>query len=360
MIEQLSGRQELRQTKALYEEVFPEDSKEFVDYYYHDKVVDSLAYVKKVNGTIEAMIHMNPFWCYWNTDIVTREKIYYLVAVATRTEARHRGYMNGLLHRVVRESYEQQIPFLALMPANPQIYEPYDFTYITRRASYSPCDHIICQENCIRSNELHELVVLSNSILSERYTCYVERDVAYYERLLLELESQQGSLYWLVKEGERIGYCFYESAEGSVQEFGLLPEFSMEETVLEEFIIEEQVGKPHMMGRIIALDKMGDWCCLREEVIEESIAVVLFIQDGMIKENHGLFRWVIHREGSRFEPLQEVDQDQMIWTITIAQLTSILFGYETINQCCIGVLEEYKLLQRKIKIKMDIFFQEVV
>ncbi len=355
MIERLSGGQELSHTKTLYEEVFPEDSKEFVEYYYHDKVLDSLAYVKTIDGTIEAMIHMNPFWCCWNIGKVTREKIYYLVAVATRKEARHRGYMNELLHGVVKESYENQVPFLILMPANPQIYQPYDFTYITRRASYVPRENIICQENRISRNELYELVVLSNSILDAKYTCYVERDMAYYERLLLELESQQGSFYWLVKAGVKVGYCFYESTEGSIQEFGLLPE-----ALIEEFLVEVQEVKPHMMGRIISLGKMGDWCCLREDVIEESITIHLFIQDRMIQENNGLFRWVIHREGSRFEPIQEVEQEQSVWTITISQLTSILFGYETIDQCCKWIPKEYELLQRKIKTKMDIFFQEVV
>ena len=48
-------------TKGLYEEVFPEDSTAFVDYYYTEKAGDNQIYVLKEDGGIQAMLHRNPY-----------------------------------------------------------------------------------------------------------------------------------------------------------------------------------------------------------------------------------------------------------------------------------------------------------
>lgn len=47
-------------TRKLYEEVFSEDSKDFVDYYYEEKVKDNQIYVVEEDGEIQAMLHLNP------------------------------------------------------------------------------------------------------------------------------------------------------------------------------------------------------------------------------------------------------------------------------------------------------------
>ena len=48
-------------TRKLYEEVFSEDSKDFVDYYYEEKVKDNQIYVVEEDGEIQAMLHLNPY-----------------------------------------------------------------------------------------------------------------------------------------------------------------------------------------------------------------------------------------------------------------------------------------------------------
>ena len=68
-------------TRPLYEEVFSEDSKRFVDYYYTEKTKDNQIYVAEEDGGIQAMLHLNPYELNVNG---TKKKANYIVAVAAR------------------------------------------------------------------------------------------------------------------------------------------------------------------------------------------------------------------------------------------------------------------------------------
>ncbi len=48
-------------TRPLYEEVFPEDSQSFVDYYYTEKTADNEIYVVEEDGGIRSMLQLNPY-----------------------------------------------------------------------------------------------------------------------------------------------------------------------------------------------------------------------------------------------------------------------------------------------------------
>ena len=47
---------EKKETRRLYEEVFPEDSASFVDYYYTEKTKDNTIYAAEEDGAIQAML----------------------------------------------------------------------------------------------------------------------------------------------------------------------------------------------------------------------------------------------------------------------------------------------------------------
>ena len=50
----------------------------------------------------------------------------YIVAVATKKEYRHRGYMRILLKKALRDMADMGMPFVFLMPASESIYAPFD------------------------------------------------------------------------------------------------------------------------------------------------------------------------------------------------------------------------------------------
>ena len=71
-------------TRPLYEEVFSEDSKRFVDYYYTEKTKDNQIYVAEEDGGIQAMLHLNPYELNVNG---MKKKANYIVAVGTERES---------------------------------------------------------------------------------------------------------------------------------------------------------------------------------------------------------------------------------------------------------------------------------
>ena len=88
-IEKLEVSQHL-DTRKLYEEVFSEDEKSFVDYYYQEKTKDNIIYIVREDDDIQAMLHLNPYTLMVNG---IEKESYYIVAVATRKEYRGRRYI---------------------------------------------------------------------------------------------------------------------------------------------------------------------------------------------------------------------------------------------------------------------------
>ena len=101
-------------TRSLWEQVFSEDSQEFVDYYYYIKTKDNTIYVIEEDDEIRAMLQLNPYQVKLQECVVPSD---YIVGVATQAEYRGRGYMRNLLIHALQDQYSQKMPFTFLMPA---------------------------------------------------------------------------------------------------------------------------------------------------------------------------------------------------------------------------------------------------
>lgn len=127
-VKKLTG-EACKKTRTLWEEVFSEDTKQFTDYYFENKAPQNIAYVIG-EEPFHAMMFRTPYTLkLWEQ----KREISYLVGVATKKEFRHKGYMTALLIKAFQEMYREKNPFTFLMPANPAIYEPFDFTYVYSR-----------------------------------------------------------------------------------------------------------------------------------------------------------------------------------------------------------------------------------
>ena len=73
-------QEEHARTRALWEEVFQEDTKAFLDYYYYIKTRDNQIFVIEEDGAIRSMIHLNPY------QVKVENRYFpsaYIIAVAT-------------------------------------------------------------------------------------------------------------------------------------------------------------------------------------------------------------------------------------------------------------------------------------
>ena len=150
-------------TRKLYEEAF-DDSKEFVDYYYSDKCLDNRMIVSVENGEIISMLHLNP---YLVNLCGTRVLSYYVVAVATRKDHRHEGYMTRVFEKTFEILRKEHVPFVFLMPVDEAIYSWMGFETV--------CDFTM--------NRIPDYDKIRNE-----YDIFCIRDEAYIRRMNIEDE----------------------------------------------------------------------------------------------------------------------------------------------------------------------------
>ena len=204
-------------TRPLYEEVFSEDSKRFIDYYYTEKTKDNQIYVAEEDGGIQAMLHLNPYELNVNG---TKKKANYIVAVATRESYRGRGFMKALLETALKDMYREGESFAYLMPAAEAIYTPHGFrTVYTQQLEYCPIGEagdvtlengITCQVRPVANQDIPMLVNAENAALeAEGYQVYTLKSEMYYERLMKEYASEGAKLMLYYLNGHLVGNCPY-------------------------------------------------------------------------------------------------------------------------------------------------------
>ncbi len=373
---------EKQESRSLWEEAFPEDSRSFTDYYYREKVKDNqiLALVETAAGgalnpartsanvrrsvavqragawRVEAMIQMNPYLLQvgknrWNVD--------YLVGVATRKDRRRRGYMAMLLNKCLTDSREKQIPFTFLMPADEAIYRPFGFTYIFRQLKWEwkpGVEKKLKKQPLlpwIDRDEYHkrlaEVAEWMNTWMSRHYAIYAVRNAGYLYRLLQELESEEGTFDVYYEDDQIVGVR---------SEWGLN---EREERLLyadEKYVSPVGEGKPAIMARIITPEKVMQAVSLRPEVSEGEINIRIHIEDPIIEENNRVWIWHVTPSGSRMErvyidPMVRKSQlEKLDLELTITELTSWLFGYE--------VPEKAKAYDKYVKPLAKVFLDEIV
>lgn len=158
--------QEKVRSRALYEEMFPEDEEAFVDAYYRYKTPDNEILVMEEDGALISMLHLNPYSFRMRNRLVESS---YIVAVATRPQYRHQGCMRALLTHALEDLYEKKHPFTFLMPADEAIYRPFDFRFM-------------------RNEDAREWVRAAMDTLAERFDLFVWKDARYETRHIPEEE----------------------------------------------------------------------------------------------------------------------------------------------------------------------------
>ncbi len=256
-------------TRRLYETVFSEDTKEFVDYYYGEKASRNEIYAALDQRGIHGMVHLNPCQVSWRGETLT---IHYIVAVATEESYRRRGIMGTLLRMALRELNRRGEPFAYLMPAAEAIYTPYGFRrtwewrWEEETVSGIKPDALEQRSACRCSDELLEqLSRRVNERLAGQFELFSLRSAAYYR----DLQRQQRA------SGGELRICF--DREGPC--FGLCTE-------KEKF--------PPMMARIANLESF-----LARVRTEEEQTLLWEVKDEIIPENAGLFWVELGPEGGR-------------------------------------------------------------
>lgn len=327
-------KQEHGKTRKLYENVFAQDTKEFLDYYYSVKTKDNEIYVIEEDEKIVSMIHLNPYQLRVGESL---HQTNYIVAVATDANYRKRGLMGQLLKHTMREMYERKEPFTFLMPAAEAIYYPYDFRFVYTRKQGEMCgenNDSFVEIRVATNEDCGKLAAFSNMFL-EKYQVVAHRDEAYFEMLLKEQASQEGGIVIMEKQGEIVGMFFYAKGERyEIREPLYYDEkdfkkaiyyFTANEEAIVDTIAYGEGRRPIIMVRILHLETF-----LKTIQLEKDLDVCVKIEDAFIEENNGVFH-ICGRAGkciSKVERIEEacaVKGTQELSTWKIGDLTIEIF-----------------------------------
>lgn len=340
MVKKLEDK-EKQKSRQLWEEIFTEDTKEFLDYYYREKLKDNQILGSFQEEMLVSMLHLNPYrLCVGKLEIVSD----YIVAVATKEEYRHQGRMAELLHEAMDEARKKGRPFVFLMPAKEAIYKPFDFVTVYGRKDYCFTKEWLSKatqrEASFNGNSIYieeitetvaekafkmaitELCKYSQRKLQEQYQVFAKRDEQYYGRLIKEQRSQQGSILLARDSFSRkiCGYCFM-TKEGTVQLRELVCDEHREIEILnaiwEKYGIDKALklfgGEfsdnglpvdnvfPCIMIRVTDICKFMELIPLQPEEIQwlESHPVIE-VQDSFLEENQGQYFVTVEKQGKEF------------------------------------------------------------
>ena len=345
-------QKEHSKTRNLWETVFSEDTKQFLDYYYFFKTRDNEIYAIEEDKAIRSMLHLNPYM------LQVEEQQFrgnYIIAVATEEAYRSRGYMGMLLRKSMEEMYRRKEWFTFLMPAAEAIYTPYDFRFIynQRQALIEeiPEYGFLSEEKSLNRKldikdasigDAAEMAVFFNQHFADRWQVYAVRNEAYYQTLLFEQQSENGGIKLMESDGELVGMFDYAREDGlEIREPLYLNEYAEEfkkavyamqrdsgESV-KVYAPFEEVGEEHpiIMARILYLPGLLSAMKVKEgEQMECSFAVL----DTILTQNSRIWRIWGGYDDSRKIYVQETEDSEGV--LTIGALTSLLFGYKTIEE----------------------------
>lgn len=196
-------------TRKLWEEIFTEDTPEFLDYYYSVKTKDNEIYVIEDGDEIVSMLHLNPY------EMRIGDQIYqshYIVAVATDERYRKRGLMRRLLNHAMQAMKDRGEPFTFLMPASEAIYKPFGFEFIYEQKQGKFVGRC-CEDSSLiieraKENDCNAIADFANQILQE-YDIVTWRNTTYYQTLLAELASEDGGILLAKRDAQIEGVVCY-------------------------------------------------------------------------------------------------------------------------------------------------------
>lgn len=321
--------QEHKLTRPLYEEVFPEDSRSFVEYYYSEKTKDNIIYVVEKDGDIQAMLHLNPYLFHINGQ---KHVLHYIVAVATRASYRKRGYMGALLGKALEDMYSREEAFTFLMPAAEAIYLPYDFrtVYEQERRYYKEGSKSSTVKE-LQVEECRELAEAVNAYLEKNYQVFAIRDEQYYERLKKEYGADNGKLMVYRRDGV-ISDCRFD-------------------------VVEKEKERPKIMVRVVNAERM-----LTSLKLNTNIEICFHITDPVLKENN----CCVFVTGTKASGITVTNgkEENSEGRLSISVLTELVFGGCSVEEACkrdgVQMTERMKEEMRHIVSFTRLYINEVV
>ncbi|MEI3340646.1 MAG: GNAT family N-acetyltransferase [Eubacterium sp.] len=278
--------EEKQKSRELYECCFPEDSRQFVDYYYKEKCWDNAIWVAEEQGRIVSMIHENPFR-FPCADIRFRYTMWWLWRLCRNTGGRVGCGLCWSGCFGMRHAGGNPFPFSCL-PIR-RIMNPLGIGIGTVRLSGRWRGHDGSHERNLHELEFwrqrdalpcpdpgrSSLQPLSTVYWTGILTFMSQETARITKCLRLERQSEQGDVIVMRDEdGTCVGCFCFDREDG----------FSIREPILRQNAEERKHAL--MMGRIVNLEQF-----VKSLHFPEPFEETICITDDIIPENNGCFRF---------------------------------------------------------------------
>jgi len=344
-------------TRKLWELVFKEDTSSFLDYYYTEKTSENEIYVVEEKDEIRGMLQLNPYKLkVGESQFLT----HYIVAVATHPDFRKQGIMKKLLHRSLQDMYNNKEAFTFLMPAAEAIYLPFDFRFVYKQkqgkilGSKPTVEELKIRK--AQDEDFQMLADFANHCLRDK-EIYALRDVHYYQCLRKEMQSENGDIIIIEEKDSVIGFYLYAKTSQYIIREPFLKK-GKEQCLADAIMlltsnVKEAVECLGYEGEMLETreKEMIMFRALHPEMIfetmkaRENMELTVEITDPIITENNRSWR-LQAKQGEYVFVSEHIGVADI--KVSIAELSSVLFGYE--------VNEQFSMLQ----IPNRIFLNEVV
>lgn len=294
-------REEFDACRPLWEEAFPEDSPEFVSWYFDKKIDKSRVLVQEdEQGRICSMAFCNPYQLQVGP---VQAELDYIVGVATRKDSRRQGYMRRIMTALLRDMQREGKPFCYLMPASEGLYRPFGFSFIFDQPLWKPDERALAgfEKRLLRLDaDAAALAQWMNTWLAGRFGVYALRDTEYMKCLQGELDSEEGEAAgWFDGDGGLQALEAFWGREKRERRFLYCRE---DDAALPAS--QESPVRPAIMARITCLASLGPAVSLSEDCPCPAMEVRIKIKDELLDENQGLWRWRLMSSGSVLEKIQ--------------------------------------------------------
>lgn len=338
-----------KQIYNLWHDIF-QDSLNFCDYYFKEKLLDNQVLVLEKNKKILSMIHLNPYKIsLYGSEIYVE----YIVGVSTKNNFRGKGYSKSLMTKSIKDMYQKGIELTFLTTVDENIYNRYDFRYISSCFNTELIKLKSQTVSDITPTELSpylfdEFINYYNKKMKQNFDVYIIRDNYYMERILKELNCENGVVKLFYKDNIIKGYIMLYIYNSNIQIREL--EYDIEilgdiisylqkimeddktirliysqhlEYIFQYYFYSKSDIKPYVMARFVYIQTF-----LLRIKSKSPVNININIIDSVIEENNKTFNWMLSESISY---LNETDAKEDI-IINIGILTQWLLGYISIDE----------------------------
>lgn len=320
-------QEEKQNSRKMYETVFPEDSVEFVDYYYQWKVRDNKILVMEDETGYEVMMHLNPYRLKANGKSVV---VPYIVAVATRENCRRKGKMQQVMKQALQDLQKIHCPFTFLLPADPAYYYGQGFVFAVKlplkKKEVQKPEGVqnVRKESCfsvkqLKSEQLEQIAETANEILAKQYCVYVQREASYYERQIAETAGEHGEVLVVEADGRIIGILSYGKGEqAEVKEFLLMHQYEGQREEICNQIFGLNGWSEEIMQMMFRITDLQSLSGMLKGKTEEWIVRV---RDSNVEENNGIWKLKWNPQGGNIVRLAEEISEADVEEVDIVKVT---------------------------------------